>query len=128
MSSEIDDKVQFKLQRSDTTLIEAKNLAGIESWNGVINRLYYAAFYAVSALLLNQGFQVKTHAGQKSKLNELFLANELITRESGNAYNVLFNFRNDGDYEDFAIYAKEDAEPLIARTENLIDEIKKLIY
>lgn len=42
-------------------------------------------------------------------------------------YNELFDYRHDADYNDFIVFTKEEVEPLIERTENLINEIKKLI-
>ncbi|MDB5191364.1 MAG: hypothetical protein JWQ96_927 [Segetibacter sp.] len=127
MTDKVDEHIKFKLLRCNDTFLEAKVLAASHSWNGVVNRLYYAAFYAVSALLLKNNCQVKTHSGQKSKFNEMFLKDGRLEREIGHVYNVLFNYREDGDYNDFAIYTKEETEPLIDRTEKLINEIKKLI-
>ncbi len=119
--------IQFKFERSVQTLSEAKSLAENGYWNGVVNRLYYAAFYAVSALLIQSGFKSKTHSWQKSKFNEEFLLSNRMKRETGNIYNTLFNYRSDGDYGDFITYTKDEVEPLIERTEELIYEIKKLI-
>ncbi len=50
-----------------------------------------------------------------------------MKRETGNIYNTLFNYRSDADYGDFITYTKDEVEPLIERTEELIYEIKKLI-
>ncbi len=120
--------IRYKFERSIQTLNEAKELAENGYWNGVVNRLYYAAFYAVSALLTQSGFKSKTHSWQKSKFNEEFLLSSKIKRETGNIYNTLFNYRSDGDYGDFITYTKDEVEPLIKRTEVFINEIKKLIY
>ncbi len=62
--------IQYKFERSIQTLNEAIELAENEYWNGVVNRLYYAGFYAVSALLMQSVFKSKTHSWQKSKFNE----------------------------------------------------------
>ncbi len=48
------DSIQFRIRRSDATIKEAKALAEIKQWNGLVNRLYYASFYAVSALLFKK--------------------------------------------------------------------------
>ena len=31
-------------------------------WNTAINRLFYACYYAVTALLIDQGIETKTHS------------------------------------------------------------------
>ena len=38
--------------------------------NGAMNRLYYAAYYAVIALLLENGITAQTHAGVKQMLEQ----------------------------------------------------------
>ena len=127
MNTEQDKQIRHKLARSGETFEEAEILAKAGSWNVVVNRLYYAAFYAVSALLVRVDTVVKTHSSQKSKFNELFLLTEKINRDVGNVYNILFNYRMDSDYNDYAVYTKDATEPLIERTKKLIEAIKILI-
>lgn len=127
MKRNVNDLILFRLQRSDVTFEEAKALAAISQWNGVVNRLYYVAFYAVSALLLKKEIYTKTHSGLKSKFNEEIIKKEELPASSGEVYNYLFNLRSSGNYEDFVVFTKEEIESLIERTENLINEIKKLI-
>lgn len=43
--------VAFRLQKAKSDWHDAKVLAQAKGWDGVINRLYYSAFHAVSALL-----------------------------------------------------------------------------
>ena len=45
------DLVQYRIQRARDTLEDARILADASRWNPCVNRLYYACFYAVSALL-----------------------------------------------------------------------------
>lgn len=127
MKRNVNDLILFRIQRSDVTFEEAKALAEINQWNGVVNRLYYAAFYAVSALLLKKEIYTKTHSGLKSKFNEEIIKKGELAVSSGEVYNYLFNLRSSGDYGDFIVFTKEEIEPLIERTANLINEIKKLI-
>lgn len=46
------DLIRYRLSRSKDTFIDARILADKERWNSAINRLYYAAYYAVIAILL----------------------------------------------------------------------------
>ncbi|MBF0353001.1 MAG: HEPN domain-containing protein [SAR324 cluster bacterium] len=52
MTESIKDLVNYRLTRSEETLEEARILANVGHWNACVNRLYYACFYAVSALLI----------------------------------------------------------------------------
>ena len=49
---ELQELVTYRLQRAEETLEEARVMQNIGHWNACANRLYYAAFYAVSALLV----------------------------------------------------------------------------
>ena len=52
---ERDVLVRYRLEQADHTLHQAALLAEAEEWNGVVNRAYYAMFYAALALLLTKG-------------------------------------------------------------------------
>lgn len=119
--------IKYRIARSESSLLQAKNLASIKEWNGVVNRLYYAVFYAVSVLLFNKGYNYKTHSNQKSKFNEIFLFSNIINKDQGGIYNVLYTYRQMGDYADFALFTEDEVSPMINNTEELITEIKKLI-
>ena len=47
-------------------------------YNTAVNRLYYACFYAVNALLLKYGIPAHTHNGTKSMLGLHFVSNGKI--------------------------------------------------
>jgi hypothetical protein len=50
MNEEINQAIQLRLEQARETLKEADALREHELWRGVINRSYYAMFYAVLAL------------------------------------------------------------------------------
>ena len=127
MKKSLTDLIQFRLSRADETMEEAKQLARTEHWNGVVNRLYYAAFYAVSALMITKDFYTKKHSGLRSKFNEEIIKKGTLPSNFGNTYNILFDSRTSGDYADFVVFEKEQVVPLIDSTVLLINEIKKLI-
>jgi len=127
MKRDVNDLIFYRIHRSEVTIKEAKALSQIKQWNGVINRLYYACFYAVSALLLRKGFYTKTHSGLKSKFNEEIIKKGELESNLGEMYNQLFNLRFIGDYADFVEFGEEQVAPFIEQTQLLINEIKKLI-
>ncbi|NJN28258.1 MAG: HEPN domain-containing protein [Cyclobacteriaceae bacterium] len=45
--------VKYRLDRATDTFDDSLILRKRQKWNSAVNRLYYAAFYAVSALLLD---------------------------------------------------------------------------
>lgn len=73
MTGTKNDPINYRLARAKETFEDARLLAEKQRWNSGINRLYYAAYYAVTALLLNGGFQTTTHNGVKTKFSEHFI-------------------------------------------------------
>lgn len=52
-----------KVRRSRETWAEAKGIIENKYWYAAANRMYYACYYMVAALLLNNGQSAHTHGG-----------------------------------------------------------------
>lgn len=65
--------VAYRLERAREALEDARLLAGSGRWNACVNRLYYACFYAVSGLLLQQGLSSSKHTGIRGLFNLNFV-------------------------------------------------------
>ena len=102
-------------------------LAENASWNATINRLYYACYYAVSALLLQNDVTTQTHNGLKTQFNLLFVKTGIISIEQGRLYADLMDLRQKGDYGDMFDFEKESIIPLIDPVKELLDTIKRHI-
>jgi uncharacterized protein (UPF0332 family) len=118
--------VQFRMEKAKKTFSEMVPLIDNKLWHTAANRLYYACYYAVSALLIKNGIEAKTHHGIISQMGLLFVKTGLISIESGNLYKQLFELRQTGDYSDWIDIEKEDIVPLIEPAEKFIAEIEKL--
>lgn len=69
-----EDYINYKLKKADEALKEAQLLLENNFNDAAISRLYYAAFYAISALVINLNLNPKTHQGVKAFLiKNLFL-------------------------------------------------------
>jgi uncharacterized protein len=118
----------YRLARAFETIEEAKILAKNNCWNTAANRLYYASFYAISALLvINYENSPITHAGVKTMFNNDFVRTGKVLRELGLFYNRIFSKRKDGDYEDYIVFTEQDIAPMIPQTEFFVETIKNLI-
>ncbi len=60
------DLIAYRLQRARETLEDARILAKAARWNTCVNRLYYACFYAISALLATKGLASSKHSGVRA--------------------------------------------------------------
>jgi len=102
-------------------------LIALSRWNGASNRLYYACYYAVTALLIQNGHSPHTHGGAIGLLGKYFVVTDIISKEDNSLYQKLFELRQDGDYSDWISVKKSDIEPLLAPAEKFIETIENLI-
>jgi uncharacterized protein (UPF0332 family) len=121
------DLVLYRLQRAQQTLEDARLLANASRWNPCVNRLYYACFYAVSALLLQDGLSSSKHTGVRSLFNRHYVRMGKVPKELAPIYNDLFERRHEGDYMDFVDFEEAQVLPWIAHAERFIDHIASLI-
>jgi len=124
---ERDAVVAFRFEKAQRTLEQAignYNMGYVET---TANRLYYAAYYAASALLIKHGLIANTHNGVKAMLGLNFIKTGIISREMGKLYNRLFNCRLTGDYEDNFDLEMDYVEPMIEPTKQFIDCVKDLL-
>ena len=94
--------MHYRMERADEALEEAAILSERCHYNAAVNRLYYACFYAVQALLLKHHITATTHAGVKAMLGLHFVSKGIISIEHGKTFNTLFEKRHSSDYEAFA--------------------------
>lgn len=98
-----------------------------EHWNTCANRLYYACFYAVLALLEKDGLASSKHSGIKSLFNQHFIKTGKIAKEHGKLYNNLFDARQEGDYVDFVYFDADTVEPWIPNVKDFIEAVSRLV-
>ena len=92
-----------------------------------MSRLYYAAFYAVNALLAINGFNPKTHSGTKSIFNKEFILTGKIENRFSDFYSFLMAKRFEADYDDFVFIDENKMQSLLAETEEFVNVINSLI-
>ncbi|WP_339814063.1 HEPN domain-containing protein [uncultured Imperialibacter sp.] len=112
--------------RARDTYEDAQILAERNKWNSTINRLYYAAYYAVMALLLKSDLKPTTHNGAKSNFSEYFILPKKVSKEYGKMYSQLFTWRQKGDYDDMFDFNEEKVMPYFAPVLELINLIEEM--
>ncbi len=119
--------VDYRLQRAKETLCEADALINDSYYNAAVNRLYYACYYAVIALLVQNDISASTHNGVKMMFGMHFIATKKIPNKYSQFYSQLFNDRISGDYDDFLRYDKEMIDEIRPMAEEFIEIIAKEI-
>jgi len=114
-----------RLQQAGESLEEAEYLFnGNKSPRSVINRAYYAMFYAILALLIFEKYSSSKHSGVLSYFNSRFVKTELIPRELGRAVNKAFDMRLRGDYREQVILTREQVAPFLDHAEKFIGAVR----
>jgi uncharacterized protein (UPF0332 family) len=127
MNREKATHVKKRFANAKKTLGEVQILIENEIWNTSVNRLYYACFYAVTALLLSSDLETKTHSGAQRLFELHFVRTGIIDKELSRFYTRLFDMKQSADYEDEVEYDREDVQKLIQPATRLIAEIELVL-
>jgi len=121
------DIVKFRLEKANETLAEVPVLIENKFHRTAANRLYYACFYAATALLINDGIETHTHSGVKTMLGLHYIKENKIEKMFGTMYDQLFYLRQTGDYGDWVTIEEDVVESYLEPAEKFIVEIEKSI-
>ncbi|HBQ28508.1 MAG TPA: DNA-binding protein [Desulfotomaculum sp.] len=119
--------VDYRFERAKESLEEAKILLEKGHANTFINRLYYACFYAVSALLLAKGLSSAKHSGIRSLFHRNFIKPGIIDIELGQLYDRLYDSRQKADYADLVRFDLNEVSFWLEETEKFVEVIEILI-
>jgi len=119
--------VGYRLERARETLEEARVLLETGHANACVNRLYYACFYAVSALLLTRSISTSKHSQVRALLHRDYIKPGHIAKEMGDHYDLLFDSRQKGDYEDLVVFDAAQVRLWLEPTKSFVDHIASLV-
>lgn len=119
--------VRYRLEKAEEAYTAAKILYDAAQWNAAINRLYYACFYAASAILLDRHIGAKSHAGVLGMFSEHIVRTGEISLDVFRVYSKLLGWRTKGDYSDMFDYTKEDLDMVMSPTRIFLDKVIPLV-
>lgn len=119
--------IRYRIKRAEETLEEAVYNADGSYYNAAVNRLYYACYYAASALMLYANLEASTHAGIRTMIGLKFVKTGILEPKFGRIYQQLFENRQSGDYEDFIYCDKELFDELLPQAKAFVAKIKALL-
>ena len=95
------DIVNYRRQKACDLMHDVDVLIDNELWNSAVNRMYYACFHMVSALLILHGIEVKSHMGVRQAFGLHFVKTNLLSSECGRIFSKIYDKRQSSDYDDF---------------------------
>ena len=109
-------------QRAERAVRTARNSLGQGDGDAAASRAYYAAFYAVSALLATEGKTFKKHLIVEATLHKDLVKSGRWPADLGSDYRSLRTLRNSGEQAEEAIRAAEKIVEAVRRTCPELDE------
>jgi len=126
MTAGRDALVRQRLAHAREGVAEAELLANAGHWRAAVSRLYYACFYAVSALLARHGHAASKHSGVIALFNRHFVKPGTVPRELGRFYNDIFENRQQSDYDDYAEFDAARVRPWLAQAAVFVARLAEL--
>lgn len=123
-----DSLIRYRLEQAKEAIDDAvflfENGRGLRS---VVNRIYYAMFYAVLALLVTESFQGSKHSGVIGYFNKRFIREGVFPPDAGKYLNLAFEARQESDYKEFSELTTENVQQLLEHAKAFIEEVRKYL-
>jgi hypothetical protein len=116
--------IRYRRLKAGETLQDAVILVEAGRLHSAVNRIYYALFYEVSALLLTKDLSSSRHSGIKALFNEHFVKLGVVSTHTGRFFSTMFEFRQKGDYSDFVTFEKDKVSEWLVMAGESIKEIE----
>lgn len=121
---------KYRIEQAEETLSDAeKMLKNHLSTRSIINRAYYSMFYAILALYINEGLNIKTskHSGVISIFDKVFVHSGKIDKNFSKILHRIFILRQEGDYKELVKISQDDAARSVADSKEFLSAIKNFI-
>lgn len=122
-----EDIIKLKIAKARRPISEAEKMLEYNFANAGINRLYYACFYAATALLFSNDIFTKTHSGVKQMLGLHFVNPGLLSTTQGQFYSDIFRIRQGSDYDDLEEPALSLVKELSVNAKQFIDKAQEIL-
>lgn len=120
------EKIGKYIMRARQAVATGKLVLAHEDYITVVNRAYYAIFYAANALLASKGLERSKHSAVIAAFRQHFVKTGVIEPEFSDFYGQSMDERHNADYElemlgyETALENLEHAERFLKRVEELL--------
>ncbi len=124
----VSELVSLRLKQAQETLVDARTLLEANRTpRSVVNRAYYAMFYAVMALLQTIGKAASKHAGVISLFDKEFVHAGVFPVEMSRTLHEAFDERHESDYETVKTTTRGEAAELLAEAEQFVERVAEYL-
>lgn len=118
--------VRYRIENAHRTMDEVSSHMANGFYNTAVNRMYYACYYAASAMLVAEHITTKSHDGVKQMFSLHFVKTGKVPVDLGKSYSRLFDKRTKGDYNDLFDNDQTVCEELYPEAKNFVDSLTRL--
>ncbi len=119
--------IKGQIKKAEEKLAAAKSLHDDGFEDDSISRAYYVMFHAGSAALLSEGIAVESHSALKDMFGLHLIMKGKIEKKYGRWLNKLKDERENGDYDIYTDFEKEDADSAIMQAEEFLAAVKRFL-
>ena len=118
--------ISYRLEQAKETLLDARVLYDNERMPAsIVNRAYYAMFYATLALLVTVGKSSSKHIGVISFFDSEFVKKNIFPKEMSRMLHEAFEMRQEGDYQNPAAIDREKAKEVLKAAEDFLSIVEE---
>ena len=120
--------IEYRLTQARDSIREADvlNQSGM-SRRSVMNRLYYAMFYAVLALLQEKELGTSKHSGAIALFDREFVKTGSFSKEMSKGLHRAFELRQKGDYMEETEVTADDVVEIRSVAEQFVEGAEKFL-
>ena len=122
--SEQKRQLQLMIQKAQRSLKAAQQNLESENYDFASSRAYYAAFYAIQAVIVTKNLSFSKHSAVISAFNQHFVKTEIFPKDFGKFISRLFRERQIGDYDFEILITDDDAQKDIEIAGRIIEAVK----
>ena len=112
-------------QRAKKAAQTAGNAHAEGDYDAAASRAYYAAFYAVGALLATEGKTFTKHSGVEAALHKDLVKAGRWPADLGSDYRSLHTLRNTGDYGGLEHVTGEQSAEAVKSARRILDAVRR---
>jgi uncharacterized protein (UPF0332 family) len=127
MSEDLKALVGYRMEQARSALQAGETLLDARLWRDSVNRSYYAAFYAVLALLSLKGLGTSKHSGAIAMFDREFVKAGVLSKDLSAILHKTFDMRQEADYEEMAEIDAAEAQEALQQAHAFVDEVRRYL-
>jgi hypothetical protein len=120
--------ISYRLERASESLRAARIMLENGMLTFSMNRVYYAMFYSVQALLISRKVSFSKHGQVKAYFNREMIKTGIFPTEMGRPYNKAYEYRQKFDYIDFSSPDREIVSEYLEKAIDFVSNIQEYLH